>query len=64
MGDTDPIAKVHIQFIAEISDSISRFIFLMSQENGKVTILVASCSIITGSKKNRKYFRLMTTNPN
>ena len=47
---------------AEIADSITRFIFLMSQENEKITILVASCN---GSRrKKRNYFWFKTTKPN
>ena len=39
---------------AEITDSITRFIFLMSQENEKVTILVASCIYNWFQKKKRE----------
>ena len=41
---------------AEITDSITRFIFLMSQENEKVTILVASCIYNWFEKKNERAF--------
>ena len=41
---------------AEITDSITRFIFLMSQENEKVTILVASCIYNWFEKKKERAF--------
>ena len=39
-----------------ITDSITRFIFLMSQENEKVTILVASCIYNWFEKKKERAF--------
>ena len=41
---------------AEITDSTTRFIFLMLQENEKVAILVASCIYNWFEKKKEKAF--------